>query len=53
MEHFLPYQKIRMSPSSAIAALHCEPVSLKALRKEKNARNLAANRLQSDYRMRK
>ena len=47
MEHFLPYQKIRMSQSSAISALPCEPVSLKELRKEKNAGHLAAIRLQS------
>ena len=43
----MPYQKIRMSQSSAISALPCEPVSLKELRKEKNAGHLAAIRLQS------
>lgn len=42
MEHFLPYQKIRMSQSSAIPALQYEPVSLKELRKGKNAGHLAA-----------
>ena len=47
MEHFLPYQKIRRSQSSAITSFSGEPVSLKELRKGRNAGHLAAISLQS------